>query len=94
MGAPRARRSARSGATLTVSTIPTKLARQQIAALRGKTKASPRGMGVHRWMLYRRSAHSRGGVPSSVNWWKRATAVGTVTASARLSPAASDRLST
>jgi len=40
MGAPRARRSGRRGATLTVSTIPTKLARQQIAALRGKTKAS------------------------------------------------------
>ena len=40
MGTPRARRSGRRGATLTVSTVPTKLARQQIAALRGKTKAS------------------------------------------------------
>jgi hypothetical protein len=40
MGAPRARRSGRRGATLTVSTVPTKLARQQIAALRGKAKAS------------------------------------------------------
>jgi hypothetical protein len=40
MGTPRARRSGRRGATLTVSTIPTKLARQQIASLRGKAKAS------------------------------------------------------
>jgi hypothetical protein len=40
MGAPRARRSGRRGATLTVSTVPTKLASQQIAALRGKAKAS------------------------------------------------------
>ena len=40
MGAPRARRSGRRGATLTVATIPTKLARQQIASLRGKAKAS------------------------------------------------------
>jgi hypothetical protein len=40
MGTPRARRSGRRGATLTVSTVPTKQARQQIAALRGKAKAS------------------------------------------------------
>jgi hypothetical protein len=40
MGTPRAGRPPRRGATLTVSTIPTKLARQQIAALRGKAKAS------------------------------------------------------
>jgi hypothetical protein len=40
MGAPRARRSGRRGATLTVSTVPTKLARQQIASLRGKPRAS------------------------------------------------------
>ena len=40
MGAPRARRFGYRGATLTVSTIPTKLAREQIAALRGKAKAS------------------------------------------------------
>jgi hypothetical protein len=31
-------------------------------------KWPPLGMGVHRRMLYRRSAHSRGGVPSSMNW--------------------------
>jgi hypothetical protein len=40
MGPPRARRSDRRGATLTVSTVPTKRVRQQIAVLRGKTKAS------------------------------------------------------
>lgn len=40
MGAPRARRFGYRGATLTVSTVPTKLAREQIAALRGKAKAS------------------------------------------------------
>ena len=40
MGAPRARRSGHRGATLTVATVPTKLARQQIASLRGKAKAS------------------------------------------------------
>jgi hypothetical protein len=31
-------------------------------------KWPPLGMGVHRRMLYRRSAHSRGGVPASMNW--------------------------
>lgn len=40
MGAPRARRSGHRGATLTVATVPTKLASQQIASLRGKAKAS------------------------------------------------------
>jgi hypothetical protein len=40
MGAPRARRSGDRGAKLTVSTVPTKLAREQIAALRGKARAS------------------------------------------------------
>jgi hypothetical protein len=40
VGAPRAGRSGHEGATLTVSTVPTKLASQQIAALRGKVKAS------------------------------------------------------
>jgi len=40
MGAPRARRPCHRGATLTVATIPTKLASQQIKALRGKAKAS------------------------------------------------------
>ena len=40
MGAPRTPRFDRRGATLTVSTLPTKLARQQIASLRGKAKAS------------------------------------------------------
>ena len=40
MGAPRARRLTRRGATLTVATVPTKLASQQIASLRGKAKAS------------------------------------------------------
>lgn len=40
MGAPRTRRPGRRGATLTVTTVPTKLAREQIAALRGKAKAS------------------------------------------------------
>lgn len=40
MGAPRTRRSGSRGATLTVSTIPTKLAREQIKVLRGKAKAS------------------------------------------------------
>ena len=40
MGTPRARRPGRRGATLTVSTIPTKLAGKQIATLRGKAKAS------------------------------------------------------
>lgn len=40
MGAPRARRSGYRGATLTVSTVPTKLAREQIKALRGKARAS------------------------------------------------------
>jgi hypothetical protein len=40
MGTPRARRSGDRGATLTVSTVPTKLAREQIAALRGKARAS------------------------------------------------------
>jgi len=40
MGTPRARRSSHRGATLTVSTVPTKQARQQITALRGKAKAS------------------------------------------------------
>jgi hypothetical protein len=39
MGAPRARRSGRRGATLTVSTVPTKLARQEIASLRDKPRA-------------------------------------------------------
>src|SRR6266851_4199706 len=39
MGAPRTPRSGRRGAALTVSTVPTKLARQQIASLRGKAKA-------------------------------------------------------
>jgi hypothetical protein len=40
MGPPRARRCGRRGATLTVSTVPTELARQQIASLRGRAKAS------------------------------------------------------
>jgi hypothetical protein len=41
MGPPRARRSGYRGATLTVSTVPTKLAHQQIASLPvGKAKAS------------------------------------------------------
>ena len=40
MGTPRTRRSGRRGATLTVSTVPTKLAREQIVTLRGKAKAS------------------------------------------------------
>jgi hypothetical protein len=40
MGTPRDGRPSHRGAALTVSTIPTKLARQQIAALRGKAKAS------------------------------------------------------
>ena len=40
MGAPRAGRCDRRGVTLTVATVPTKLAREQIAALRGKAKAS------------------------------------------------------
>ena len=40
MGAPRTPRSGRRGAALTVATVPTKLARQQIASLRGKAKAS------------------------------------------------------
>src|SRR6266496_6538737 len=40
MGAPQARRSGYRGATLTVSTVPTKLAREQIKALRGKARAS------------------------------------------------------
>jgi hypothetical protein len=40
MGAPRARRPGRRGAALTISTVPTKLAHQQIASLRGKAKAS------------------------------------------------------
>src|SRR6266699_3138635 len=58
-------------------------------------KWPPLGMGVHRRMLYRRSAHSRGGLPSSMNWCaKTATAVGTVTTSVRPSSAASHRLST
>jgi hypothetical protein len=41
-----------------------------------------RGMGVHLTTLYRRGAHSRGGLPSSMNWWKTATAVGATTKSA------------
>ena len=40
MGTPRARRSGCRGTRLTVATVPTKLARQQIEALRGKAKAS------------------------------------------------------
>ena len=40
MGTPRARRSSHQGAPLTVATVPTKLASQQIASLRGKAKAS------------------------------------------------------
>jgi hypothetical protein len=40
MGAPRARRFGYRGATLTVSTVTTKLAREQIAALRSMAKAS------------------------------------------------------
>lgn len=40
MGAPRTQRSGYRGATLTVSTIPTKLAREQIKDLRGKARAS------------------------------------------------------
>ncbi|HEX5302111.1 MAG TPA: hypothetical protein VFW50_34480 [Streptosporangiaceae bacterium] len=40
MGTPRARRPGPTGGSLTVSTIPTKLAGQQIKALRGKARAS------------------------------------------------------
>jgi len=40
MGAPRARRPSYRGAPLTVSVVPTKLAREQIKALRGKARAS------------------------------------------------------
>ena len=40
MGAPRTPRSGHRGATLTVATVPTRLARQQIASLRGKARAS------------------------------------------------------
>ena len=40
MGTPRARRPSPRGATLTVTTVPTKLAREQIKALRGKARAS------------------------------------------------------
>jgi hypothetical protein len=40
MGAPRARPAGYKGATLTVSTVPTKLADEQIKAMRGKARAS------------------------------------------------------
>ena len=37
------------------------------AGLLGGWEVAAAGQGVHRRMLYRRSAHSRGGVPSSMN---------------------------
>jgi hypothetical protein len=57
-------------------------------------KCHPLGMGAHRRTLYGRSAHSRGGVPSSTNWLaKTAIAVGTSTRSVGPSGAADQRLS-
>ena len=55
------------------------IAGQQLGLL-GWAKCPPLGIGVHRRTLYRRSAHSRGGVPSSTNLLaKTAMPVGTLT---------------
>lgn len=52
-------------------------------------KCPPLGIGVHRRTLYKRSAHSRGGVPSSTNELaKTAMPVGTLTNSCGATPAA------